>query len=64
MAKSSKKPVTMNYNLTFERETPGTFLFKEDGKPDTHISGSLYIRKGALPKGRTFESAEVTVVLR
>lgn len=47
------KPTTV-VTLTFtqEKETKGTFRYTEDGDPETHKVGTLYIKKSAFPPGQ------------
>ena len=48
--KSARKPGVTRLETEFEfaRETPGTFKFDELGDRESHVSGSLYIKKGPL----------------
>jgi len=34
--------------LSVEKETKGTYRFREEGAEDKHVFGTLYVRKSAL----------------
>ena len=38
--------------LTVEKETKGTWRFKEDGPDESHMFGTIYVKKASL-KGET-----------
>jgi len=48
MAKKSNGSAGFSVNFKFEKETPGTFRYAEEGDPDQHKMGSVYIKKGAF----------------
>ena len=45
---ATKAPTSVEVVFDFERETPGTYRFKEQGEKDTHAIGTLYVKKSAL----------------
>ena len=38
--------------FTREKETPGTVRFKEDGEPESHVIGTLYVKKASKLSGK------------
>ena len=47
--------------FTLERETPGTFRYKEDGDKEDHKIGALYIKKATV-SGKAPQ--QVTVIVK
>ena len=47
--------------FTLEKETPGTYRYREDGDKDDHKIGALYVKKGAV-SGKAPQS--ITVVIK
>ena len=49
----AKRVEAINFSVgfSFERETPGTYRFMENGDKETHRIGTLYVKKSAFPKG-------------
>jgi hypothetical protein len=54
---------TLELTFTLEKETPGTFRFKEDGDEDQHKVGALYIKKAAFGKKGAPKEISVTITL-
>ena len=48
MAETKKAGAKVSVLMTLERETKGTYLYKEAGDYSTHKIGSLYIKKRTL----------------
>ena len=65
MAKSNgKKPITLNASYTFDDETENFHRFALDKESKEVVVGNLYVKKTAVPKGRSFKEAEITITLR
>lgn len=41
---------SVTLHFTFEKETPGTNRYREDGDRADHVVGTLYVKKAALKK--------------
>ena len=47
--------------LTMEKETKGTYRYKEDGDADQYVIGTLYIRKSAFTERPIPQKLSVTI---
>lgn len=56
---AAAKQITVKF--TQERETKNTVRYAEDGDPDTHAVGTLYVQKSHLEKIGTPETLTVTI---
>lgn len=52
---------TLTLKFTTERETKNTVRYAEDGDPDTHAVGTLYVQKSHLEKIGTPDKLTVTI---
>jgi hypothetical protein len=56
-----KATATTTVNFTVERETKNKVRFAEDGKPESHHIGTLYVSKATMAKMGNPESISVTI---
>jgi hypothetical protein len=54
-------PAPLVFQAEIKKETAGSIHFVETGDREEHVSGSIYLRKGALPEGVTPQKVRVTV---
>jgi hypothetical protein len=61
MARKSNGNTGFSVNFVFKEPTTNTFRYTEEGEPDTHKIGSLYIKKTVMKEPAKNIAVTVTV---